>query len=127
MTFYNFKYAVKIGAESLFSKTPKMEKLFPGFAQLEIKSKSFDSLESCEDEVKHLLVTLVQSEHKLTNKNYSLIKKTNPLFDAQAEEQPWDKSIQFRLYAAESDKLKDKILDYPFMGEVTLSGPDTVH
>ena len=125
MTYFNFKYCAKVGNNSEFSQSERMTKAFPFMAQMEIKSKLFDSYEMCEDEVKKLLVTLVQCEHKITQKNYALIKKRNPLYDSESKEDAWDSSIWFRFYAAESDKLKDQILDYPFMAEITVNGNES--
>ena len=127
MSFYNFRYSAKIGNNSAFSQTDRMKYLFPFFAQMEIKSNTFDSSKKCEEELAKLLVTLVQKEHKITEKNYVLIKKLNPAYDSESKEEAWDKRIIYRFFTADSEKLKESVLDYPFFGEIVADGPDTVH
>ena len=123
MSFYNFKYSAKIGSNSSFASSG----FFASMGQIEIKSNSFSSLESCEHELSRLLLSLINIERKTNTANFVLMKKLNPLYDAEASEPEWDSSILFRFYATDADKLKKSILDYPFMGEVTGITPEYEH
>lgn len=123
MSFYNFKYSAKIGNNSSFATSG----FFSSMGQIEIKSNSFNSLESCELELSRLLLSLINIERKSVNLNFILMKKLNPLYDDQSMDDPWDSSILFRFYASDAEKLKKSILDYPFMGEVTGITPVTMH
>jgi hypothetical protein len=97
----------------------------PGCIDMVISSKKFGSYEECATALTQLLSVLGTTEAQISNKNFVIVTKTNPLFsttEAPKNDEEWDRLTIMRAYVADVDVLQtQQQLNYSIVGQLRIS------
>lgn len=119
-----FQYDVQIGSESRMFQSEIFSSTLPAASEMYIKSEEFDSYDDCETSLTNLMAVLTRFESNANDTNYVIVKKINPVIDGSekkhSDASTWDKNTLIRVYMADSEALKNSVLRFQVVGQITV-------
>lgn len=121
---FNYEYDVNvISGAAMLNKGPLYLGL-PQAATITIQSESFANYTDCEKSLTQLLSVLSAAEASITERNYVIVTKLNPLLGGtqSTDSEEWDSRTMLRAYVADFARLKsDKTLAYAVVGQIKMT------
>jgi len=112
-----FKYRLKVSETSeIFSSEEFVKFAGDNIKNVFIESDEFDSKEEAERVLTLLLSVLNKFISKISKTKYIVSIRNRSTTNAVDE--GWSFEVVSRMYLADSDKLKDSILDFSILGEI---------
>lgn len=124
MTTAHYNYDVRISYGSDILKSGPFSESFANCGEMLITSKPYNEYAGCERALNGLMSSLSYLEAKLSDKNFVIVTKVNPILDASgkrkldADAETWDKHTVMRAYIADAKALKDTNLTYHVLGQI---------
>lgn len=117
----SFRYHIK-SSNSKWLGDENIASLIPNVNYISITSSIFNDYEECAIKLSKLLLEISKTLQENIGTSYVIVSKINPLDDSKKDDgEDWAKNVLSRYYVANSKKLKDGVLDYSVIAEISLS------
>lgn len=114
-----YSYDIRILKASRFFKSYTNNIPIGNAQDMIIRSKSFDTFDSCERSFFDLMYFLMQIEISETDKRYILVTQNNPLvYSSDNEDKILNENVLYKTFVTEHASIKEKVPVFTAYGQV---------